>query len=131
MIADRSDQGWRATALAAALFAITLNFLQPLAHAALMRDAAPSILWTAFCNSAAADPAAGSSGQSGKMPVTGQAHECCLGLAHAPAIAAPPVFFVAIAPVATVVAPLQADVSFTPAGIRDGPTRPRGPPLFV
>jgi hypothetical protein len=37
MIRRRLDQGWRAAALAAALFAITLNFLQPLAHAALMR----------------------------------------------------------------------------------------------
>jgi len=35
--------GWRATALAVALFAITLNFLQPLAHAALMRGGEPSI----------------------------------------------------------------------------------------
>ena len=40
----RSDQGWRAAALAAALFAITLNFLQPLAHAALMRSGAPAKL---------------------------------------------------------------------------------------
>ena len=47
MIAKRSDQGWRAMALAIALFAITLNFLQPLAHAAMMRDGAPSALWTA------------------------------------------------------------------------------------
>ena len=33
----RPDQGWRAAAFAAALFAITLNFLQPLAHAAMLR----------------------------------------------------------------------------------------------
>ena len=44
----RSEQGWRAAALAAALFAITLNFLQPLAHAALMRSGAPAN-WAAMC----------------------------------------------------------------------------------
>jgi hypothetical protein len=48
MIRRRSDQGWRAAALAAALFAITLNFLQPLAHAALMRDGSPAN-WAAMC----------------------------------------------------------------------------------
>ena len=56
MIARRPEAGWRASALAVALFAITLNFLQPLAHAAMMRDGMPSTLWTVFCNSSAADP---------------------------------------------------------------------------
>ena len=55
---DRShrEAGWRAAAFATALFAITLNFLQPLAHAALMRDGAPRELWSVFCNSTAAGP---------------------------------------------------------------------------
>ncbi len=127
MIRDRSDSGMRAFGLAAALFAITLNFLQPLAHAATMRDGLPSALWTAICNSSAADPG----GTSGKAPMTPGLHDCCLGLAHAPAIAAPPVTFVAIEPVATFIAPLPAVEQVTPAGIRDGPTRPRGPPSFV
>jgi hypothetical protein len=127
MIGDRSPPSWRATALAAALFAITLNFLQPLAHAAMMRDGMPSTLWTVFCNATAADP----DGTSGKAPMSAAQHECCLGLAHAPAISAPPVVFVAIEPVATFIAPLPAAEPTTPAGIRDGPTRPRGPPSFV
>jgi hypothetical protein len=47
----RSDTGWREAFVAAALFAITLNFLQPLAHAALMRDGGqllPSV-WKSMC----------------------------------------------------------------------------------
>ena len=127
MIAERSDQGWRAMALAVALFAITLNFLQPLAHAAMMRDGAPSTLWTVFCNSTAAD----SEGKSSPVPMTASAHECCLGLAHVSAIAAPPLSFVALAPVSTFIAPLVAAEQPTPVGIRDGPTRPRGPPSFA
>ena len=127
MIAQRPESGWRATALAAALFAITLNFLQPLAHAAMMRDGMPSALWTVFCNSTAADP----DGTSGKAPTADAQHDCCLGLAQAPAIAAPPVLFVAIEPVATFIPPLPTTEPITPAGIRDGPTRPRGPPSFV
>jgi len=127
MIAKRSDHGWRATALAVALFAITLNFLQPLAHAAMMRDGAPSVLWTVFCNSTAADP----DGKSGQAPMASSAHECCLGLAHVPAIAAPPHSFVAIAPISTFIAPFVAAEQPTPVGIRDGPTRPRGPPSFA
>lgn len=131
MIAQRHESGWRATALAAALFAITLNFLQPLAHAAMMRDGMPSALWTVFCNSTAADPDGRSEGTPGKAPVTAAQHECCLGLAQPPAIAAPPVVFVAIEPVATFLPPLPPSEQITPAGIRDGPTRPRGPPSFV
>ena len=127
MIAKRSDQGWRAMALAVALFAITLNFLQPIAHAAMMRDGAPSALWTVFCNSTAADP----DGKTGQAPMTASAHECCLGLAHIPAIAAPPVSFVALAPVSTFIAPLVAAEQPMPVAIRDGPTRPRGPPSFA
>ena len=114
-------------AMAVALFAITFNFLQPLAHAALMRDGAPSSLWTAFCNSTAADPA----GKSGSLPAATQEHECCLGLAHAPVLAAPPTAFVLVAPVAAVTAPLLAAEQATPVGIRDGPSQPRGPPLLV
>jgi hypothetical protein len=93
----------------------------------MMRDGAPSALWTAFCNSTVADP----DGTSGQTPMTASAHECCLGLAHVPAIAAPPVAFVAIAPVSSFIAPLVSAEQPTPVGIRDGPTRPRGPPSFA
>ena len=114
-------------AMAVALFAITLNFLQPLAHAAMMRDGAPEKLWTVFCNSTAADP----DGKSGQAPMAASAHECCLGLAHAPALSVPPASFVALAPVSTFIAPLASAEPSTPVAIRDGPTRPRGPPSFV
>ena len=121
----------RTLGFAVALFAITLNFLQPLAHAAMMRDGVPSALWTVFCNSAAADPGGQAAGKSGQAPMTADAHECCLGLAHIAAIAPPPAFFVAIAPIATFIAPLVASEQPTPVGIRDGPTRPRGPPSLA
>ena len=121
--------GPRAAALAAALFAITLNFLQPLAHAALLRDGAPQALWTAFCNSMAAAPDGKSS--SDGLPAAAPKHECCLGLAHAPALVEPSPVVVTLEPVATKLAPLSPIVPFTPVGIRDGPTRTRGPPSLV
>jgi hypothetical protein len=117
----------RALGLAVALFAITLNFLQPLAHAAMMRDGAPQAQWSIFCNADAASPES----EPGKAPITAGLHDCCLGVAHAPALAAPPPFFVAIAPITTFIAPLVAAVQATPVGIRDGPTRPRGPPSLA
>jgi hypothetical protein len=124
---EQPTTGWRTTALAAALFAITLNFLQPLAHAALMRDGAPSALWTVFCNSAAADP----DKHSGSLPVAGHDHECCLGLAHATTLAPPPAAFIVVELIAAVVVPSLPAEQPTPVSIRDGPTRPRGPPSFV
>src|SRR6478736_9040449 len=119
----RPDRGWRAAAMAVALFAITLNFLQPLAHAALLRDGAPSALWTVFCNSTAADP----DGKSGSLPATALQHECCLGLAHAAAFAPPPTAFVLVPPIIAVAAPMLPLEQPTPVGIRDGPSQPRGP----
>ncbi len=131
MTPQRTDSPMRAFGLAVALFAITLNFLQPLAFAATMRDGVPSALWTVFCNASAADPDAQGSGKSGPAPMVAGSHDCCMGLAHAPAIATPSPAFVALAPVSTYIAPLASDERPTPAGIRDGPTSPRGPPLPV
>lgn len=126
----RPDRGWRAPALAVALFAITLNFLQPLAHAALMRDGAPQALWTMFCSAAAADPES-QTGKSGSTPGTIDTHECCLGLAHAAACTPPSSAFIALAPLSVAAAPLPVLEQPTPVGIRDGPAQPRGPPLLV
>jgi hypothetical protein len=114
-------------AMAVALFAITLNFLQPIAHAALLRDGSPSALWTAFCNSTAAEP----DGTSGSGPMAAQQHECCLGLAHATGFIEPPTAFVLVERVATVTAPSLPAEQATPVGIRDGPSQPRGPPLLA
>ena len=124
---DRAHRlsGWRATALAVALFAITLNFLQPLAGAALMRDGAPSSLWSVFCNASPQEA------RKDSVPVAAEKHECCLGLAHATTLAAPSADFATVEPVVSAVRPLQPADQLTSVGIRDGPHRPRGPPSFV
>jgi len=129
MIRKRPDSGLRAAALAAALFAITLNFFQPLVHAALMRDGAPSALWGVFCSASVADPDA-STGKDSK-PATVDAHECCLGLAHATPLMAPPTAFINIELAVSTVAPLPLVERPSPVGIRDGPAQPRGPPSLV
>lgn len=121
----RSEQGWRAAALAAALFAITLNFLQPLAHAALMRDGAPAD-WAAMCLPSSQQ---GSQQDDQHSTPASTMHECCLGLAHAPSLGEPSTAFVAVDRPATTVRPLEAAQSLTPVGIRDGPSQPRAPPL--
>ena len=122
----RSDQGWRSAALAAALFAITLNFLQPLVHAALMRSGAPANWAAMFLPSALQ---AGDQQNDNRHPATaGTAHECCLGLAHAPILGEPSTAFVAIERPRSAVLPLEAPEVTTTVGIRDGPTQPRAPP---
>jgi hypothetical protein len=126
---ERPATGWRAASFAAALFAITLNFLQPLVHAALMRDGGPtaSSLWMSMCL-----PDSGQDGQQGSLPAAGKLHECCLGLAHAPTLAAPSTAFVVVElPVTIADRPLLAVDVLTPVGIRDGPSQPRAPPFFV
>lgn len=125
----RSDQGWRAAAFAAALFAITLNFLQPLAHAALMRSGAPAN-WAAMCLPRALQE--GDQQNDTQHPTTaGTAHECCLGLAHAPVLGEPSTSFVAIDRPPAAVRPLVTAEVLTAVGIRDGPTQPRAPPLSI
>jgi hypothetical protein len=121
----RSDQGWRAASFAAALFAITLNFLQPLVHAALMRDGGPAAsgLWASMCLTNASPDQ-----QQGSAPA-GKLHECCLGLAHTASLAEPSTSFVPVERTAAIVQPLDTAQSLTPVGIRDGPSQPRGPPL--
>ncbi len=127
----RSESGWRAASLAAALFAITLNFLQPLAHAALMRDGGPDVaakMWGVFCL-----PASDQNGgqDDGKAPATAKNHECCLGLAHAPALAELSTAFVVVEQLAAAVRFVAATDALLPVGIRDGPSQPRAPPTFV
>ncbi len=124
----RPATGWRAASFAAALFAITLNFLQPLAHAALMRDGGPMALslWTSMCA-----PSAGQDDTQDSMPAAGKMHECCLGLAHAPTLAVPFASFVAAPLFAVLVDRLPVAVDALAAvGIRDGPNQPRAPTLL-
>lgn len=120
--------GARALALMAALFAVTLNFLQPLAHAASMHDGNPSTLWAMFCKSAVTDPD-GTTDAAPAKPAT--SHECCLGLAHAPSLIAPSATFTAVPPIVTALAPMLPAEQRPAATIRDGPTRPRGPPSLA
>jgi hypothetical protein len=75
----------RATVLFAALFAITLNAFQPLAHAVAMRVAwngeigadgsAARTLWPVLCQ--VVDETDADTGMP--APSAGRAHECCLG----------------------------------------------------
>jgi hypothetical protein len=127
MIRKRSDRGWRAAAFAAALFAITLNFLQPLAHAVVMRDAGPDALglWTAMCLNDTQD------GQPQAPEQAGKQHECCLGLVHTPALAAAPSAFIAVEPTVVAFRFAPGVDALTPVGIRDGPHQPRGPPSLT
>ena len=126
----RPIAGWRAASFAAALFAITLNFLQPLAHAALMRDGNPEAmasLWGAFCMA----PTAGEDQSQSSAPASGKIHECCLGLAHAPAVAQPATTFALVEFAAVAVRFAPAPDTLAAVGIRDGPSQPRGPPIPV
>jgi hypothetical protein len=125
MFRKRPDSGWRAMALATALFAVTLNFLQPLAHAALLRGDLPIALWTALCTLKAAGIDNGS--ESAPAPAADD-HECCLGLAHAQTLIELPATFLPVVFAASELRPLQATEQPTSVGIRDGPHRPRGPP---
>ena len=124
----RPATGWRAATFAAALFAITLNFLQPLAHAALMRDGGPMAvsLWTSMCTSSA-----GQDDDQDSLPAAGKMHECCLGLAHAPTLAAPSASVVARAGLVAVIVdrPLWPSTPWPPSASATGPTSPaRHPP---
>lgn len=121
--------GRRAVAFAAALFAITLNFLQPLAHAALLRDGGPmeaARVWGAFCLTAAEDESG-----NGPLPDARKIHECCLGLAHATAMAGPSARFTIEPPVVRAPSVMAAVPAVGTAGIRDGPLQARAPPLIA
>jgi hypothetical protein len=128
MIRTRPASDWRSVAFATVLFAITLNFLQPVVHAALMRDGAPAALWTVFCNTSAADPDGGSGSVPGQ---TAKSHECCLGLAHAQALIEPSKHFLPVAYAHRAVPRSPATEPAEAVGIRDGPHRPRGPPTLA
>jgi hypothetical protein len=126
----RPVAGWRAATFAAALFAITLNFLQPLAHAALLRDGGPIAaegLWGAFCVNMGGED----EGQGSTPAAAAKIHECCLGLAHATAVAAPPTAFTLLELRVEVVRVVRQVDALAAVGIRDGPNQPRGPPSLT
>lgn len=115
-------------ALAAASFAITLNFLQPLAHAVLLRNGAPIAAGTAFCQAAAAN----ADSRPRSPPANAlQHHECCFGLAHAAALIKPAAHCLAGVFAEPATAPLLSAERATFVGNRGGPHRPRGPPSLA
>lgn len=120
----------RALALMAALFAVTLNILQPLAHAASMRDGTPGMARSALCEATAADPDRGDAGTSSAPAPAMAKHECCLGLASGPSLIAPSAVYVTSPPVATALPPFLPVARGPAFAIRDGPTQPRAPPLI-
>jgi hypothetical protein len=120
-------------ALALALLAVTFNFLQPLAHAAAMRGDLPGALWSTICQASAADPErepGRHTGTPGSSPGAA-AHDCCLGLAHAPLAPLPPLAVFVVPPPSTEAPPLQRIDLRAGHGIRDGPHQPRAPPLLL
>ncbi len=119
-----------AGALFAALLAVTLNLLQPLAHSVLMREGGPGALWSAWCKAAAADPDGSTAAdRSAPMkPAASGQHDCCLGLAHAPSLVAPSDTFVLLPPIEGAAPALLPAAQRPSVAIRDGPPRPRGPP---
>ncbi len=84
-----------------------------------------SSLWASMCL-----PSHGQADTQDSVPV-GTQHECCLGLTHAPVLAAPSAVFVAIDLPVTIVGPLAAAPLLAVVGIRDGPSQPRAPPSFA
>ena len=85
------------------------------------------IAWSVFCKSAPDER----SNANGSAPASTVDHDCCLGLAHAPALLAPSSAFVLL-PASTPALPPSLPVEQTgAAGIRDGPQQPRGPPTLL
>jgi len=121
--------GRRALAFAAALFAITLNFFQPLAHAALMRDGGPmeaARFWGVFCL-----PAADAESGEAPIPDAGKIHQCCIGLAHATPMVGPSAAFSIESPLARPSPVMAAASTVGTTGIRDGPLQARAPPFIA
>lgn len=126
-MADPRAPNDRTVALAAALLAITLLALQPLVHAASMRDdPGARSLWRSLCLATDEE-----TDERGAMPIGGKAHACCLGLPHAWAVAAPDVAFTRVEPVASRGPAVVVQRRVPATGIRDGPLQPRAPPFLA
>jgi len=127
MIANQPVSRLRSLALTVALFAVTLAVFQPLAHALMLRTGgleAATALWGALCQTS------GEKGDSDSQgPANAKVHDCCFGLAHAPAQALPPGTSIAVD---SVEAPQRVHTAHhhpSTGAIRDGPNQPRAPPL--
>lgn len=122
----------QAITLFLALLAVTLDFVQPLAHAASLRNGGPGLAWFALCRAASADPerADADNGPTSAPARSAEFHDCCLGLAHAPPLLAPPADCTSLPPIATAPVDRLPPAQCPSIAIRDGPPRPRGPPFL-
>jgi hypothetical protein len=114
------------SALFVALLGITLSAFQPVTEAIAVRHGAPWTAWGILCKAAAAYDT-DSDGAGGPAPAG--KHECCLGLAHAPAMVEPPATFASVDFFTLADTPFRHAEVATSVGIRDGPHQPRAPPL--
>lgn len=114
-------------ALTMALFAVTLAILQPLSHAVMMRmgglEAATS-MWGSLCL-----PSAGQGDTHSNGPGNARVHDCCFGLAHAPAQALTSGVSIQVDFAGTATRIHTAVHHPSTGAIRDGPNQPRAPPL--
>lgn len=115
-------------ALTAALFAITLAIFQPLSHAVMLRTGGlegATALWGALCQ-----PNANKGEGESEGPANAKVHDCCFGLAHAPAQTLPSGASTEVE--VTEAAPRVPPAHHHPStgAIRDGPNQPRAPPLL-
>ncbi len=113
-------------ALTVALFAITLAIFQPLSHAVMLRMGgleAATALWGALCQ-----PNADTGEGESQGPANAKVHDCCFGLAHAPAQALPSGASIEIEATETAQRIHVAHHHPSTGAIRDGPHQPRAPP---
>ena len=113
-------------ALTVALFAITLAIFQPLSHAVMLRMGgleAATALWGALCQ-----PNADTGEGESQRPANAKVHDCCFGLAHAPAQALPSGASIEIEATETAQRIHVAHHHPSTGAIRDGPHQPRAPP---
>lgn len=127
MVAMQPFSSLRSLALTFALFAVTVAVFQPLAHAVMLRMGsaeAASTLWGALCQ------LRGERGEAdSKAPASAQVHDCCFGLAHAPALVLPSGHSIDVE-AAEAISRIRAAHQYRSTGsIRDGPNQPRAPPL--
>lgn len=119
----------KACAFFLALLAVTLNFLQPLAHAASMRNGAPGMAGPVLCRAANADLERSRSISGSTAPErAADVHDCCLGLAHAAPLVAPAGDFSTLTLIEGIALSVPTADQSASIGIRDGPPQPRGPP---
>ncbi len=117
----------RSIALTAALFAITLAVFQPLSHAVMLRMGgleAATALWGALCQ-----PNGDTGEGESQGPANAKVHDCCFGLAHAPAQALPSGASIEIEVAEAAPRVHTAHHHPSTGAIRDGPNQPRAPPL--